>query len=297
MDLIENVNLLEPNLAEFIGIARKNAEDVDVCPITLPSGGWVIIREQNGDDDGIVSNASLQKDASSINLFVAAIVAYSPLAKNKDNMLTLDEVLSMPVRDKYAIIIKSRIFSMGNLLEFTYIWDDSEGIPDNYEEDLMRFIWDYSSDFPHEPKDKDYDAERVATYKVKPDVEGWIYMDTQGKVGLNVNALSPDPNYKRLKFKLLDGFAERKLLVMGESGMSINTKFQMRELHTFIGGIWYKVESFKSFKPKEMATIRKVIADYDHEYEGNSIITNPRTDASVVIPLMSIPSFFFPQGI
>ena len=297
MNLIENVSVIEPDITEFISIARNNAEGVDVCPITLPTGGWVIIREQNGDDDGIISNVHLQKDASSINLFVAAVVAYSPAAADKNGILTLEEVLVMPIRDKYVIMIKSRIFSMGNMLQFSYTWDDSEGVPDYYEEDLTKFVWDYSTPFPFEPKAKGYDPERVAAYKVKPSKDGWIYADTKGKVTLLFSQLSTDPGVKRLRFKLLDGIAERKLLALGEAGMNINTKLLMRELEQFLQDSWHKVESFKAFKSHEMASLRKIVSDYDQEFDGNTEVTNPRTNNTSIIPLMQIPTFFFPQGI
>jgi hypothetical protein len=291
----ENVTAFTETLAAHMEMAMINAEGVPVSAITLPSGSWVIIREQNGEDDGIISNASLHKDASSINLFVKAIVAFSPKAKDKRGILTLEEVLDMPVRDKYVIIVKSRIFSMGNLLEFSFTWDDNEGIPDHYEENLERYIWDYSLPFP-ELKSPDYDPERVAAYKVFPDKDGWVYMDMTGKVSVILEELTSTPGIKKLRFKLLNGWAERKLLAMGDNGMNVNTKLLTRELQLLVGDNWLKVETFKSFKSPEMAILRKAVADYDQEFDGNTEVTNPRTDAIQIVPLMAIANFFFPQG-
>lgn len=290
-------NLKEPKLAEYISIAMANAENAAVTPISLPTGGWVIIREQNGDDDGIISNVSLQKDASSINLFVSAIVAFSPKAKASNGILTLDEVLSMPIRDKYVIIIKSRIFSMGPSLEFSYTWESPVQKTIYYTEDLTRYVWDYTTPFPFTQESPEYDVERVAPYKMMSDDGEWLYFNAQGAMMQKASPTLGESPVKLLRFKLLDGYAERKLLSLGESGMSINTKILMRELQLWVNNDYHKVESFKSFKPAEMALIRKVISEYDREYEGNTEVENTETGESQIIPLMSIPSFFFPQGI
>lgn len=297
--LDDTKNLKEPNMADYINTAIANAEGASVLPISLPTGNWVIIREQNGDDDSIISNVALQKDASSINLFVAAIVAYSPKAKSPNGILTLGEVLAMTIRDKYVIIIKSRIFSMGKTLEFTYTWNDQPTNPVTYEEDLTRYIWDYTTPFPLTAEHLDYDPERVAPYKVTEVGDGWLYFNTLGAVSDSPSPtkLSTDASTKHLRFKLLNGYAERKLLALGESGMNINTKIMVRELQLLIGSDWHKVESFKPFKPADMAIIRKTISDYDHEFEGNTEVENSTTGDIQIIPLMSIPSFFFPQGI
>lgn len=294
--LADNVQALVPNLDECIGIALQNADGAQVKAISLPSGSWVIIREQNGDDDGILSNPSLQKDASSINLFVAGIIVYSPKSTTPTGLLTLEDVLDMPIRDKYITMIKSRIFSMGNTLEFKYAWKDAEGVSDNYEEDLDRYIWDYTVAFPGESSDENYDVERVAPYKIIP-TDGFIYGTTDGKVyPTSFDPTKVTPGLRAIRMKLLNGHSEKVLLGMGENGQNINTKLLARGLELYVAGSWIPVVSFKVFKSPEMAAIRKIVREYDMEFDGNTIIENVRTNDAIQIPLMSIPTFFFPLG-
>ena len=87
----------------------------------LPSGYEVTIREQNGEDDDILSNLVDAKTFMNISKFIAGIVTDTDMTATR--LLTPNDVQKMPSLDRYAIMINSRVFSLGEILDFRYTWD------------------------------------------------------------------------------------------------------------------------------------------------------------------------------
>lgn len=87
----------------------------------LPSGYEVTIREQNGEDDDILSNPVDAKTFMNISKFIAGIVTDTDMTATR--LLTPNDVQKMPSLDRYAIMINSRVFSLGEILDFRYTWD------------------------------------------------------------------------------------------------------------------------------------------------------------------------------
>lgn len=277
-------------------LARKNASNNNLLEISVPSGYSVVIREQNGDDEGIISNVSMNSDGTAINMFVMGIVVYSPKAASSLGLLSLEEVLAMPIRDKYVILIKSRIYSLGDVLDFTFTWDAD--VTQGYTETLSRFVWDYNLPFPTKVSDPSYDSERVSPYHIKPQPDGFIYLNSLGEILSDIPTNDPlESEPKILRMTLLNGYGEKKLLTMGETRMNVNSKLIARNISQLIGGNYHVIESFRNFSSKEMALIRKVLVSIDKEFDGLVEITNPVTGETRNIPLLTIPSFFFPQEI
>ncbi|MFR4338542.1 MAG: hypothetical protein ACLT33_11415 [Lachnospira pectinoschiza] len=76
-----------------------------------PSGYFYEIREQNGADEDILSNPVDARTLMNLTKFISAIVVKTDFtAKGK---LSIEDALALPVNDRYAIIIQSRIFSLG----------------------------------------------------------------------------------------------------------------------------------------------------------------------------------------
>ena len=87
----------------------------------LPSGYEVTIREQNGEDDDILSNPVDAKTFMNISKFIAGIVTDTDITATR--LLTPEDVQKMPSLDRYAIMVNSRVFSLGEILDFRYAWD------------------------------------------------------------------------------------------------------------------------------------------------------------------------------
>lgn len=157
-----------------------------------PSGFEVAIREQNGNDDAILSNVALNRDSASVNAFIQAIVVGM---SHISGLPEPEDILNLRLGDKYCILIQSRIFSIGNILTFTYEW--VPGLPPTtYEEDLSCFIWDYRKPIPV-PGEPDYFVDRIKPY---PSGLDNIYVSFTTRAG------------KELRYKYLDGHGEQYLL-------------------------------------------------------------------------------------
>ena len=113
----------------------------------LPSGYEVTIREQNGEDDDILSNPVDAKTFMNISKFIAGIVTDTDITATR--LLTADDVQKMPSLDRYTIMINSRIFSLGKTLEFRYDWEgpaEGQVRTIDYEVDLEEeFLFDYGT--------------------------------------------------------------------------------------------------------------------------------------------------------
>ena len=98
-----------------------------------PSGHLVSIREQNGADDDILSNPVEASNLMNLSRFISAIVVEADYYEN--GKLTVEQAHNLPVLDRYAILFNSRIFSLGEILDFDYDWKENGGKA-SYEQDL-----------------------------------------------------------------------------------------------------------------------------------------------------------------
>lgn len=246
---------------------------------TLPSGKTATIRMQNGEDDSIVTNVKLQTEGDAYNRFVEAI-AISIDGKKP----TYNDILNLRLSDKYCIVIQSRIFSLGAIMKFEYQWPKGSKV--TYEEDLSRFIWDYSKPFPSNPKDPDYDKCRIKPFPAEEADKfdyNFLYFELAGKL---------------FRMRFSDGVFEKNLIKVGQEKLSNNEIFKARELSQFLNEEWVRVDSFRAFTPLEMTKLRAILHEYD-DSEGLTVeIPNPAdSDDIVELPLMSIPDFLAPRVI
>jgi len=241
----------------------------------VPSGFEVTIREQNGADDDVLSNAKNAENGMSIVHFLHGIITNFSHLNRKP---TLDEVKNLKIRDKYVIIIISRIFSIGQFVEFEYKWDDLT-VPTKYVEDLSHFIWDYNNPFP-EVGDKDYDTLRIQPYKNPADT----VREFTTKSG------------KKLRYKYSNINSEIYLLAITSKGeYSVNKEILARELDQDINGSWVRVQNFASFSNSDMKDIRADIVDNDLALEAYTEIKHPDYPEKVHrLGLLNNPNFFFP---
>ena len=246
-----------------------------------PSGFSVIIREQNGEDDSILSNVALAKDSNSINSFIQSIIVWSSIGQGPLETMTMAQIMDMRLRDKYFILMFSRIFSIGPILKFPYQWGE-ELAPVEYEEDLVPYIWDFSKPFP-KPGEPDYFVDRIKPYPVGVD---------QPLCSLEL------ASGKKIQYKFMDGHSERYLLKLPEFQSNINSRIVARNLELWVDSKWVKVENFKMFSPADMRELRNSLEEVDEQYDGIIEIKNPYNDGEKVnLNLLAIHDFFYPREI
>lgn len=103
---------------------------------TAPSGRLFEIREQNGEDEEIITNPVDSKNLMNLTKYISAIVIKTNATKS--GRLTIEDALKLPLLDRYCILFNSRIFSLGEEVEFTYKWDNKDSV--TYSQDLREFL-------------------------------------------------------------------------------------------------------------------------------------------------------------
>lgn len=247
----------------------------------IPSGYEVTIREQNGNDDDILSNQATAKDLTNLNIFIASLVVNTNLPFAVGGKLTSELVKKMVIRDKYFILIQSRIHSIGKDLKITYDWGKDEGGKLEYIEDLTRYIWDYNKQFPEEGEEH-YDEERIEPYIIPNVYEKQEITLTSGK---------------HLRFKLMDGFSETELMKLPLDQMTRNAELRARALELKTGADWVKVENFSMFSKKDMSELNKLVKLADPTFSAVTDIKNPQTGETLKFPIMGTLDFFYPEEI
>lgn len=258
---------------------------VQTHTFVAPSGRTYTIREQNGQDEEVLTNIGEIKKFMNLNNFLQGIIMST---SEKQGKLTLQEVMDLPILDRNCIFLQSRIFSIGEEVEFSYRWPDLQE-PENgekyreieYIQDLNEYLFDdYSA------RDTITEEELLAKPKAIP-----FYPDY--KQGFLVFDLKSG---KKIRFKLADGNSELFLMKVPDNEKTRNTDLFMRNLELNVEGKWERVGNFSLFSTKDMREIRKYVRDYDPTCDLTSYIEDPgRPGESTEIPIMSVASFFFPE--
>lgn len=245
----------------------------------VPSGTRVIIREQNGRDDEIISRTADVKAFLAFNLFIKAIV----LEWGDRKGISLNEVMDMKLRDKYYILLQSRIFSLGADFHFNWDWE-GDGKPTEYQEDLNKYLFDYSK-----PEAYPWDETMMGyfAFRLPPYVEG-----TAKTREISLSSM------KTLRYNFQDGHSEKYLLEATEETNTINSELYGRKMQMKLPGNdeWVTITSFESFSAREMMEIRTDIKLNDPVVE----LVTPIEDENgrkMMVPFVGIQDFYFPVGI
>ena len=243
-----------------------------------PSGYKFTIREQNGNDDDVLSNMGAVQDGSTVNNFVKGIVVKTDF--NQSGRLTNDDMLKMKLRDKYSILLMSRAFSLGWEINFEYDWGKDNGGVIPYVEDLHNYLWDFSREMPEDLND-------IPETMILPYVGG---KETSREISLTSG--------KVVRYEYLNGKGEKYLMSLTRESMSKNQELVARDIHLKDNeGKFVKVQNFTPFSTRDMMEIRKDVLLNDAETSYSTEIENPKTSEKVFFPLLTSPDFFFPTGI
>ena len=245
-----------------------------------PSGFSYTIREENGEDEEILSN---QADALNGNMnitkFIAAIVVDTDFTEH--HRLTVQDVLNLPFLDRYTIMLQNRIFSLGAVLDFQYKWPNMDE-PVTYEQDLHELLFeDYSRPIPEEekaakpfaiPQDPDQELAKALHYK------GYELTLSSGK---------------QIKLDWADGNAEYAISKLPVNKQTRNSSLIARNLQLKVGENWEKVQRFHLFSVRDMAEIQKAASRMDPTTNLMVEIDNPTTGETQMYPIIAAPRFFF----
>ncbi len=240
--------------------------------IVVPTGKKYIIREQTGYDDEVLSQVASLDDADVINRFLAGIIQQD----SEGNQVSYEDVLKMKLRDKYVILIASRIFSLGETINFEYDWKDGSPV-EYYQDDLSQYIWDYTQPFP-EPGDPGYVKYRIKPYH--PDHKEEVVFDIDGTT---------------FKFDILDGHGEKYLIKLAKSQVHINQELLARNFSLLDKDQWIKVRNFNQLTARQIAQVRSRVRMYDDNFEVLTEIEHPTTHIVDEIPIIALRDFFFPS--
>ena len=119
------------------------------CEFTAPSGFKYSIREQNGADEDILSNPMDSKNLMNLTKFIQAIVVDTDFTPNR--RLTVEDADSIPLNDRYHIIFMSRIFSLGEEVDFEYNWGQNGGVV-SYGQPLKEMVFEDYGTLPTDRK-------------------------------------------------------------------------------------------------------------------------------------------------
>lgn len=243
-----------------------------------PSGRTFIIREQNGEDEELITNPVDSKNLMNLTKYIAAIVVKTDATKS--GKLTIEDSLKLPLLDRYCILFHSRIFSLGEEIEFTYKWD-KETV--HYSQDLREFLFDY--DHNPSPEELDEKPNAIPYYPTLPedDFTPMVY----------TNQLSSG---KIIKFELMDGEKESQMVQLPPSKLTRNSTLTIRNLKLKVGDNFERVENFSLFSSRDMAEIHRAVNSVDPVFHGYTQIENPETGQVIDYPIMAAPDFFYLTG-
>ena len=253
-------------------------ENFKTTTFIVPSGEEYEISEKNGEDEGVLSNQADAQKLMNITKFLAGIIVHSSVT---GGACSVKQVLEIPLLDRYAIIFQSRIFSLGNTLEFEYNWGKLPNDKDDtvlYEQDLHEFLF---SDYSKVPTEEELDAkpDAIPYYPQMEGIKDLEFKTTSGKV---------------VRWDYLDGNGEIYLMTLPADASNRNSTLVARNLRLLVDGNWEKVSNFSLFSVKDMAEIRKEINAKDPTFLGTTTLTHP-TDGNKVTqyPIMAAPTFFY----
>lgn len=245
--------------------------------LVTPSGMKVTIREQNGEDDDVISNISDSTDGTALNKFISRIVTD---VEGKGSP-SLEDVLSWKVRDKYYILLNSRILSLGEELvfEITFGENTDNPITQMFEENLSHYNWDFSKGFPPKKGEEGYNPKTIQPYE-------------NGKETHDEFTLSSG---KEVRYEYSNGYTEKYILSVDKSKASKNLSFTSRNLQLKVGGKWQTILNFSPFTPRDMRELRTRQEANDPDFDLFTYVNNPKTGQTERVSIFNLNDFFFPK--
>lgn len=243
---------------------------MNTTKVNLPSGRVFVIREQTGADDEILTTITDRDsgELEAIHKFLAGIVIGEYKGEEELTKVGLDGINNLLIRDKYALLIKARIFSLGNYVKFEYDFGEVFGKAE-FVEDLNNYVIDYSD------KDAKTTPLTILPYQ-------------------SINPISIEVEDRHFVLDLLNSKGEIAIANARTPNINLiltSRNLRVKDLNT---GKYNPVINFSALTGRNMAIIRSEVRLRDYAPSLVSQISNPVTGETLDIPLLGIPDFFFP---
>ena len=232
--------------------------------VVAPDGVKYTIREQNGNDDDILSRVSDAKAHTSLSKFLAGIIVGPKLYGWED----IQE--NMGSATKYYLVLKSRIFTHGKEIQFKHTFQDGERF--EFEEDLENFDDDLSS----------------ATRK-KSEIAIIPY-----PVPFQVMQEFTTTSGKHIRYKMSTSAVEAETIKIPKENSSKNDELRARGLTQIIDTREMVITNFRDFSSRDMREIWADINKKDVNFALITPIKHPGKNLVEYISLLTVPEFFFP---
>ena len=247
--------------------------------LVAPSGYKYTIREQNGADEDILSNPVDSKDLTNLAKFIAAIVVSTDFTKS--GKLTVEQSRAIPALDRNYILIKNRMFSMGDTVEFDYTFND--GTSYGFEQDLNELVFE---DYSKAPSEEELDSKPFALPYYPGDC------DSEGHIKTKDIEFSLSSG-KLLTIDLLNGESERYIINLPESKRTRNSELIAKNLKLNVNGKYERVTNFSCFSVRDMKEIRDFVSAIDPVFTSNIEVENPNNPSEKgIVGIMGVLSFF-----
>jgi hypothetical protein len=233
----------------------------------LPSTKKVRIRENNGEDEGILSTIGGAVSGESTYSYISNIIVKDYDAPEKSSIL-VDDIKKWKINDKYYLLFKQRIINLGNDLVFEFNCINNTCVENKtqlskYNEDLSKI--DELAEHLNYPGEKQDEFEFMVD------------------------------NFK-LRFQVMNGEMELGFQTLQDRLKNRNSNLIARKLSLFHENEWIPLTSFHMFSSKQMGIIRGTIQKYDKGFSPTTDFNCPHCNTPYSIPVLSLPTFFFPEG-
>lgn len=241
-------------------------ENLNLLTVLLPDQTQVVIRENNGNDEEIISRASTSKNLTNIPEYLSEIIVE---ADGEAKKVSKEEIMRWPISKKYYLLLMARIHSIGPELRFNYTYR-GEKKPRVIVEDLRNFTLGSENE-----------------QAVKP-----IARELQRGFSLSTG--------KQVKYTYLNTYGEQFAMEYEKDKISMATlPIRQRGLQCLMDSEWREITRFDIFNSREMSEIRSDINTHDKGFFPSIQIPSPGNPKEIVdeLPLFLLDAFFYPEGI
>ncbi len=238
--------------------------------ITLPSGLKVEIREANGADEELLSNNSAALNGMNLVNYIASVCKKT--IEGPDKNFLIEEVLSFKVLDLYYATLQSRMLNFGNLLEFKDICQNAQCAKElEITHDLEEFCGNLE-----DPNYKPKNEYAIKKYPTSDTHSVFTWMGSE------------------FRFKHLTREMEMKTLNIPATESNKNTPLIARELEAKKDSEWVKLTFFSMFSAKQMAELRRKVAELDPLFAPYIEVICPHCRTHQLFNLFNIRDFYYP---
>ena len=237
--------------------------------VVAPDGITYTLREQNGNDDDVLSTLGDARNNTSLDKFLSGVIV-------GPKKLSWEEIhKTMGSATKYYLVMRSRIFTHGSIVTFKHKFED--GTIQEFEEDLTIFDRDLSKE-PKEDEVENPEIDRIQRYPEIP------FRLTQALV----------IGEKKIRYQLMTSEVEAVTMGIPRENISKNDELRARKLTQLIDTRELVIQNFRDFSASDMKAIWAHIRENDINF---SLVTKVQTKdkkSTEYTSLLTVPEFFFP---